>query len=334
MKVNRRDILHRLLCVCPGLSKRGGIHQSACVILKKGRFYTLSQEIACSVGSELPTDLFGAVEAIKLIETLKQSPDDWLELEISNKTLTLLGGKRRKTHLLMEEEITLPIGEVELPKEWTILDIDFFEAVELTHQCTAKSANEFARQCVHIHPEYLEASDNSRFVRYTLKTFVKDSILVRGESLKAIIPFGMTKAAETENWLHYRNPLGLRISVKKFALEAYPSFVDFLKIRGRKVTFPKELQNAALRAGIFAEGEEQAITVKVSTEGLFIEGKNTQGKHEETLKLKYKGTETSFSAPAKMLSELIEKYNELELTESSLRVDGGKFVLLFCLGVQ
>lgn len=326
MKIARKEILNRLLCVEPGISKTGPVAQSNCIVLKRGRLYSQSQEISCSIVSELPKEMEGAIRAERLIDLLKALPDDELDFSVDEKVVKIKG-KGRVTKIPMESEILMPIDEVERPDGWTELGQEFGDAVDLVHRCTVKGDknSNFTQECVHIHPKWLEASDNTKMIRYTIDTFVGSSVLVRGTSIKTIAQLGMTKGCETESWLHFRNPIGLRLSVRKFALESYPPLEEFLNLRGRKVEFPKTLQEVAERAGIFAE-EEGGIQIRVSKGSMTVEGKCREGEHSEGRKLKYDGPDLAFRIPHKLIAELVKKHNNIEVTDYSLRVNGGKFV--------
>ena len=337
MKVNRKDLLRKLLCVEPGISKKETIHQSSCVVLRRGRFYSLSTEIACSITSGLPTDIEGAVRAEKLIAMLESYPDDEIDLDIQAKTLSLKG-TRRRTNFPMEDVVLLPVSEVELPdaKNWQKLHLDYSEAVSLVHRCTTKNSKPedgFIKTCVHIHPEFLEASDAKRFIRFPLPNFVQKPLLMRGETIKVMCQLGMTKGQETESWLHFRNPMGLRLSLRKITLEGYPDFSPFLEIRGKKVKFPKGLAEVAMRAGIL-EDEQGDIKLSLTKEKILVNGKSVLGEHEEECATKYLGEPISFMIEPKLIGELIDQGSETRVSDTCLRVDGDKFVYLTSLEIR
>ncbi len=327
MLIQRKDFLQNLLMVSPGLSKKEVLQQSGCIVFRKGRMYTLSQEIACSLPSGLAPEVECAVRAENLIELLKRLPEDELELTHEVKTLNIKG-KGRKAKITLEAEILLPIDEVELPKKdsWQPLHENFAEAVDLVQRCTRKKDN-FTFESIHICSTYMEAGDDIRRIamRYTVPTFIEKECLVRGETIKCIVQLGMTKGTETDSWLHFHNPIGLRLSIRKFSMEPYPSMDQLLAIRGKRVVFPKGLQEAAERAGLFTE-DGDAVKISVSDDKLVIEGKNVTGEYREGSKLKYKGDPISFYIPAKLIQEIAKDHSECEITSCSLRAEGSQFV--------
>lgn len=337
MKVDRVDLLNRLLSIEPGISKRGDIQQSSCVVLFNGRFFSMQAEISCSIISGLDSEMIGAVRAEKFIELLKRMPEEEIDVSIESKTLFLKGKGRKLTKLVMEEDILLPVNEVEKPKkhDWIGLSADFTEAVAVTAKCCSRRReDDFAKKCVHIHPRWLEACDNIRLCRFPTGSMVGSSVLVRGDSIKSIVQLGMTKGQETSNWLHFWNPAGLRVSVRKYESENYPDMSEFLALRGEKISFPPTLEKAAEVAGLFTN---DAGDIRITAEEgiLTVEGKSEDGEHFEPLRMKgYEGPKLGFFINPKLISELVAKYTQIEITDHSLRVDTGKFILVTGLEVQ
>jgi len=323
-QISRRDFLQRLLMVKPGISARESLQQSSCVIFRKGRLYTMNQEVSCSIPSALDTGVEGALRADKLMDLLQSLDDDEMEVGQVGKTL-LLSGKNKEAKLVMEMEIVLPLEGVELPKVYQPLSPDFAEAVKLVKVCTKKKSD-FALETLHMTPKFLEASDNSRIIRYSVPTFTTGEVLARADSLSSMTQLGMLEAAETENWLHFRNSLKLRVSVRKFAVQKYPDLSQFLKLRGERVVFPPAMQVAVARAGIMAE---ESVRVSLSNEGLTVLGQAAGGTYRETISYdKYVGPAITFSLPSKMLLEALEKSSTCEVTDCSLRVAGEKYTFV------
>ncbi len=335
MKIDRVAFLNKLLSIEPGISKRGDIQQSSCVIFHKGRLFSMQAEVACSIASGLEAGMSGAVRAEKLLEVLKRMPEEEIDLEIESKIL-YLKGKGRKVKLVMEEDIFLPVDEVEKPKksEWQDLHGDFTEAVDVSHRCCSRRReDEFAKRCVHICERFMEACDNIRLVRFPVQAFVSGSVLVRGESIKSIVQLGVTKGQETDNWLHFWSPTGLRISIRKYAVEHYPDMTSFLNLRGEKINFPKGLEQAADLAGQFADVNGD-IYISAENGIMTVTARNEHGESSEKRRLKYDGPKLGFMIAPKLIADLVAKYTQLEVTEQSLRVDTGKFVLVIGLEVQ
>lgn len=333
MKLQRVDLLKRLLAVSPGLTPQDTTSQSSCVVFRKGRLYTLNREIACSITSNMDEACEGAIAARKLIDLLKKLPEDDIQLEVQKDKL-IIKGPRKVSKLTLEAEIKMPFGSVELPKVWIPINGDFAQAVDLVFRCTRKKSPDFAKTCVHIHPKHLEASDNTKMARWTMPTFVQKSVLVRGTTIKAMVPLGMTKACETQNWLHFRNPFGLRVSLRKFPVENYPKLDQFLTIRGQRVTFPKGLADAADRAGIVLDDTDGSVKVSISEDKAVVSGFGMAGEISEEKGIEYSGPAMTFLIPPKLIAELVEQQTSCEVSDVCLRVAGEHYIYLTSLEVQ
>lgn len=324
--MNRKELLNRLLMVSPGLSKAETIQQSSCVVLRKGRFYTMSQEIACSVASGLPSEFEGAVPADSLIKILQVVPDEELKVSLEE-GIFFLKGKGRRTKLACHAEVILPVDSVELPKssEWQDITHDFVEGVEACHPCTSERG-EFLHQCLHITPEWVEAGNNQRVAHCKVATFVKEPVLVKGRTVRQLCQLGMTFAAETDSWLHFKNPTGLRVSVRKYAREFYPDFSPFLKSRGQQVKFSKTLGLSIKAASVCSS--DDLVRVVISDGKVSIIGVHHGGEHVEFAKLPTRGVDADFQVCYEHLMDLIDKYGKCEIVGNFLRAGDDKVTYL------
>jgi hypothetical protein len=333
-KVNRNDLLHRLLSAAAGLTRKEVLQQSSCFVLKKGRAYTFNQEINCSVPTGLDSELVGAVPAAKLLELLKRLPDDEVEVGHNGKSLSVKGGGGRASRLAVEAEVLLPVDlpPAEFPRTWIQLHENFAEAADLTSRCTKKKCDQFARTCVHALPDCLEATDNARMLRYPVKTFLAAEALIRGSTLKEMVQLGMTHGCATPNWLHFKNPLGLRMSLLKFAPEGYPNCTPCLERRGTPVRLPGGLAQAAELAGLF-EDEDGSIRIEASGGLLTVTGENAYGDYTEPKKMTYEGPDLKFGVPPKLLAELVEHDTAVEIGDGFVRIATPRYTFVAALEV-
>lgn len=331
MQINREQLLNQLESVLPGLSPREIIEQSSCVVFKDGKIITYNDEVSCSQKTEL--DITGAVQAMPLVNILRRLKEDELEIESDGIEL-LIKGKKRKTGIRMEKEILLPIDSIEVPDKWNSLPDDFIDAVSIIQECAGKDETQFVTTCIHIHPDFIESSDNEQIARYKIKTKIKESFLVRKEALKYIVSLNMTKISETENWVHFKNSEGLVLSCRRY-LEEYPDWSKVLKVNGKIITLPKGLKDAAERCEVFSAEmpEDNQVTIFLKPGKLKITGKGVSGWHTEFKNLSYKEQAMSFTISPKLLAKIVDKHNECEITQEKLKVDGGKFVYVTALGL-
>jgi hypothetical protein len=227
------------------------------------------------------------------------------------------------------------VDSVDKPEGWQKLHEDFSEAVDLVYRCARKRRQDegmdWKKECVHITPKHMEASDNEKLARYTLPTGVLEPLLVRGETLKAMCQLGMTQVCETPAWLHFWNPMKLRMSLRKHIRESYPNMEAFLKLRGRKILLPKSLCSTVARAMIFTQDR---VRVTLLPKKVVVEAISPQGNHYEPCPLvgyEYEGPDLCFSVPPKLLLDVVSRESVCEVTESTLRVDNGKCVFVVSL---
>ena len=332
MKVNREELLRRLSAVEPGLSVREILEQSSCFVFRDGQVLAFNDEICTRAPSGLDDTFSGAVPAKKLTAILYKLKDEFLEVTQADGELVLAGKGRSRTGFRMEAEVTLPVDQVETPKKWRPLPPDFLHAVEIVQNCAGTNESEFEWTCVHIHPEHVEACDNFQMCRYRLEMPLKRPTLVRKESLRHVLPLGVSEVSETESWLHFRNQEVI-LSVRRF-LEDYKDIGKFLEVEGEPCTLPKGLGKAADRAEVFSQEnvDENQVRVELSPGRVRIHGKGMSGWHEEVKKAVYKGPPISFMIAPKLLAEVVEKHNQSVVGQGRLKVDGGKWTYVTCLG--
>ncbi len=332
MQVNREIFLHSLESVQPGLSPREIVEQSSCFIFQNGEVLSFNDEMACRSPSGLDESFEGAVQADPLLNILRKLPEEEIELEMKEAEL-IISGKRRKAGIRMEKEISLPINQVEKPGEWTKLHEEFADAINVVKQCAGHDESKFLATCVHLHPKWIEATDDIQICRWRLKTGIKQSTLVRQSSVKHVTALGMVEFSETDAWLHFRNKDGLVLSCRRY-VEDFPDLGQFLDVEGTPTLLPKGIIEEAARAEIFSSEntENNQVTVQlkpglISLKGLGINGWYRWGPR----KIKYDGKAFSFFIAPQLLSDLIKRHNEMIIAPDRLKVDGGSYVYISCL---
>lgn len=312
--------------VSPGLSPADITQQSSCYALRAGRVFTFNDEVFCRAKTGLEETITGAVKAAPLTRVLQKMPEDEVEVLIEGSDL-VIKGKRRAARIHLEAEILLEINKIEKPPQWSKLPEDFGEAIEMVVDSAAtNNETNFALTCIHIHPEWVEACDNLQMCRYRTKTGVKQSMLVRRDSIKNVTALGMTEFCETESWIHFRNPAGVILACRRF-LESYPDLSPEMNFKGEKAVLPKGLGGACEVASIFSEEytDNNRVHIDMRPGEVRIKGVGTSGSYSEVKKIKYSGNYMAFSISPKLLENLVKKHVDCELTANKLKVTGPKF---------
>lgn len=340
-RINRIEFMQALESVVPGLTPKAVQEQSNCFAFLDGQVKTYNEEIACSHPTKLPDDFRCAVRAKELLTLVQKLPEDEIDIALEGGEF-IINGKRKQAGLVCDVEISLPVEMVEPPTTWKKLDPEFSEAVDIVQHCAGKDIEkDYVFACVHIHPSWLEACDRIQMVRYNLETPISKPALVRRDTLKHLVAMGMVKVSETDNWIHFKNPSGLVFSCRRYLDASYKDlsviFAEKLK-NAEPIAFPKGLSEAVEKAEIFsqenAEKSQNKVTVELSPGKLKLRGQGTNGWYTETKKIAWQGERMLFTINPKLLSELVKKHNECLITKERLKVDGGKFMYLSCLGVN
>jgi DNA polymerase III sliding clamp (beta) subunit (PCNA family) len=332
MQMQRAELLRMLDAVSPGIATRELIEQSSCVVFDDGWLLTYNEELACAVKTDLP--LRGAVQAKALIDLLRKMPDDVIDVDTDGPRLTVKAAKARKAGIKMEAEILLPLDKVELPDGWSKLDPEFCEAANMVSQCASTSENDaFHLLCIHLTPDWMEACDNHQLMRYPLVTPISDRVLIRRGSLTHVGQMGATEISETKTWLHFRNAAGVILSCRRY-FEAYPPLGPLLDFDGEPAAIPGGLNEAVERASIFSSdsADTNRVFVNLMPGVVVIEGVGACGEYAERKKISYDGPPIRFSIAPKLLTDISKRYKDCEIAPGRLKVNGGKFVYVSCLG--
>lgn len=330
IRVNRQNLLQALESVAPGLASREVIQQSTCVVFHAGKVFTFNDEVACSRETPLK-DFEGAVKAKPLLDLLSKLKEDEIEIDSTPEEF-LVRGKGKKAGIRKEAEILLPVDAVEIPEVWKEMPTDFSEAVSIVSSCASSEESQFVLTCVHLTATHLEATDRYQIARYPIETGIESSMLVRAESIKKIIPLGMTEFSETSSWIHFRNPSGLTLSCRRY-LEEYPPLGKFLDVEGTDpVILPGGLAEVIAVAEIFSaeSATGNVIAVDLRNDRVVFEGEGASGWYKEMKKLSYTGDPIRFMIAPKLLLEITKKSNSCSVGPGRLCISAAKFLYTTC----
>lgn len=318
-RINRAEFLKTLRCVEPGLSTRDFIQQSSSFVFDSGWCATYNAELCCRIKSGLPDDITGAVRAKPLLAALDNITDDDVAVAVSGEEFRLTANRKR-VGVRMEAEILLPTDQVDLPSAWTDLHEDFGKAVEHAAAAAGTNTEEFKTVCVHVHPDWLEASDRNQVARYMLPTGVDRSCLVRAVSLAHVPRYGFTRMGVTDNWLHFRNKFMVFSVIRH--LEDFPDLTPFVESRGTPTILPRGGVEGSKIGAIFSEGDAVTNKVAVSlTPGrMLVRGEGAYGWGEADLETTYKGPPLNFRISPTLLERIITQHTECEVSPGRLIV--------------
>lgn len=329
VRTSRLTLLATLESVEGGLAPDGLVDQSSCFAFAQGHVHTFNDEVYCKrKASAFPEAFEGAVKADKLLKMLRMIEEDEVEIQNGGEDFIITAvSKKEQAKFKMEETVLLPINEVEVPPKWQPMHDDFNQALSIVNECAGTDESKFALTCVHLHPKYMEASDNDHMARYKVPTGVAAPILVRAASIKKILPLDMTEMAETEGWIHFRNPAGLQYSCRKH-LEEYHDFGPYYSItNAHRLIMPKGMEKAAEKAGLFSADNQDynRLYIDLIQGKVRITGQSDAGKYTKIIPVHYQGKSIAFVIAPNILIKLVKKFNEAEINSDMMLVTGDKW---------
>ena len=331
MEIDREKLLAQLQSVTSGLARREIIEQSTYFIFIDGMVRTYNDEVACSC--ECDVGLEGAVPAVPLVPLLKSWPAKSVKMLKKDGNLHLRQGRRRST-ISMPSGICLPVDLVGIPKKWRKLPKSFSDAVKVVAPCAGTDASKFVLMCIHIHPDYIEAADNFQVCRYPMKTGVKEPVVIRRDSLVAILGMEVTRFAEDPNWVHFRNTDGVSIACRRQE-NKYPTggVTKALDMEGSLVEMPKDMGEILARCEIFSKDNVvNLVTVKMKGSVARILGEDRNGsRFEEECEVDYGGPLIEFKMNPSLLLEISKRSNECILSDKMMKARVSEFEYAACL---
>lgn len=332
-KINRGELLASLGLVMPSISKRGTIEQSSCFVFRDGWCTGFNDEICCRTKSGLDPDLEVAVKAEPIVKWLELVVDDDVDVTLDRGQFKLRAG-RDKCWIRAEQEITLPIDEVDTPESWRPLPADFWDAIKQVMDTAGGANDDFRCRCVHVHPEYVEACDRKQATRWELETGAEAPFLVQAVTIAQGLTMGLVKFGETKNWAHFRNK-GLIFSCRRH-LDKYPTdgITRMLEFRGEKCNLPKGGEQAAKLGEIFTGGDKDnnRLDVDLTPGKMTVRGETDKGGASREMDTSYSGPPVSFRLAPQLLIQLIRRANNCEVGPGKLLITGEHWKYLTVLG--
>lgn len=332
MQIERETLLKQLEIVAPGTSTKEIIEQSSCVVFHGGFLLSYNSEIACRLQSDI--ELSGAIHANTMLEALRKLKEEIITIEEQEGEIVIIG-KNKKIGIRREATIQLPLEDIETPSKWHKLPEEFNDALQMVVNCASKDEQKFNVTCVQIHPEWIQATDDYQLAQYRMELKgIESDHMVRANTIKQIIPFAVTKMSVTENWVHFRSPIGLIISCRQHVVN-YPDTSAFIKQEGTLIRLPKALVDAADLAEIFSgqNPDKNEITITLKPGKMIVYGEGVSGWSRETKKIKYTGEEIRFRAIPRLLRQIAQNHNDCEVCERVLKVTGNNYTYISALSL-
>lgn len=310
MLVNRELLLEACSYASAGLGNRG---VGQCFQFRDGRVSAFNEDVYASAPIDVGWE--GVIVAEALMGALQKHTDPDIDIAWSDKEHGLLlkgSSKRWRVKIPVEQHESLGEWEIDEPEEWTALDphmLDAITAVQIAADKGKQSTH--VTRCIHIAPDYLEATDTRQYARYDLATGVARDVLVLRDSLKEIVPLGVTHMALSRAFLHFHNPRDVRVSVR-LSTHMMPDLSSLLEgIEGcPEFPLPGGMKEALDALGIMlgSDAANHSVTVTLKPGWLHCRTESNAGYAEERRPLPaYVGEPISFCVHPKLLAAIVER---------------------------
>lgn len=330
-RVNRNEFLQALDAVRPGLSPKPLVEHANSFTFRNGQVQTYNDEIACRFRTKLPKDVSGIVASKSLLAYLNKIGDEYIDVKVDEeqKKFVILG-RGKRTDMLTAFESVFPIDAVEKPRkeDWIPLSPRFGDSIGMVVECASKDATEGnVLSCVHVHPNFVEASDDVQWCRAKCRTKIAEPFLVKHHAVKHIVDLDMTEMAGTESWVHFRNPAGLVFSCRRW-VNPYPN-VDHLAEpgKGKKLTLPKELEADVNAVNVAASEDKDtnAVVVELKPGEFAVSGIGVTIKARHRKKCDYNGRPLAFMIQPAMLVQICKRERTCTIEKNLLRMTGDRW---------
>jgi DNA polymerase III sliding clamp (beta) subunit (PCNA family) len=332
MQINRQELLTALEKVKPGLANKEMIEQSTSFAFMDEKIVTYNDEISISHPVK-NLNITGAVKAEELYKLLGKLKKDEIEVEITDNEILLTSGKA-KAGLTLQQEITLPLDEIEIGAWKKLPDPEEFKkALSFVLFSVSKDMSRPVLTCIHIDEAgYVEACDNQRLARYQIKKLPINIPLIPAFSINELLKYDFTHVclSKVKGWAHFKTKEGTIFSCRTLA-ESYGDFPDvshLLEIEGKEITFPKTINEILDRAIIFAKQDfamDENITINIKNKKIQIRAEGPSGWFEEQANIRYSNAPISFAINPNFFKDIINQSSSCIVGEKCLKFIGGNW---------
>ena len=187
---------------------------------------------------------------------------------------------------------------------------------------------------VHITKDKIEACDNYRFFRATLKTGFKTPVMIPASSLLALDGQVLLSASQGEGWIHFKTDTGHEISCR-CTHGNYANVDSILKIKSSEdVVLPPNLGEMSGRAEVMAINDGVAfVKIRIEDKQLTIESRKDSGWYREKKRVKYDGPALGFEVNPKFLSDVLERTRKVKIGDGKMKLEVDNIQFVVCLEV-
>lgn len=333
--VNVKDLVGVLNRVAPGLGAKENDIQANCFLFKKGHVYTYNDEV--SVSCKLPKgmkEIKCAVQAKEFLQLLSKMKEAEIDIEATKNELCL-SSRRTKANFLIEEEIKMPVADIEIPKEFAALPDDFLYALKCCLPIVGKDLSKPLSTCVLLEGDRAVVCDVDKAGRYVFnKKHFKKPVYVPGASAKVVSRFDVAEFAIGSGWIHFKCKDSTIVSARTYYDgQEMADFSSLLEQKGTVIELPKDLEGALERSGIFTEArtgtegvlEDVYVGVTIGDDWCVLNCDSPIGSYQEKIRVQYNGPRLAFYTSPELLLTALESHRKCEVCETFVKIYDDSF---------
>lgn len=318
MVISKSVLIAALAKVKPGLSSKEFIEQSTSFAFLGDRVVTYNDEVSISHPIE-GMDITGAIQAEPLYSLLSKITDDKIKITVNGKELMVKAGAV-KAGFALQEEIKLPLEEVDVKKKWKILSNPkaLLKGLKFVSFTCSKDVTRPVLTCVNVlQSGELQATDNFRVTTYNTDPLPVKGFLLPVNALNVLVGYPVRDIAKTSGWVHFRTDDGTILSARTYK-EDFPNVNAHMKVKGHALPLPNTLDEMVERSLVVTKSEvliNSVVEIALSDGLLKVSGKADFGWFSEVKKIKYTGTSFIFIINPLFLIDIAQE-SEWEATIS------------------
>lgn len=329
-------LLVQLEAVTPGLADRGFLDPTDHFIFSDGEVWTFNDRVACRTPCSLK-DISGAVEAQSLLRLLRSLRGQQVEFSTTESRLQLTVSDMSRYQMPLDRAVSIHPVPLPEPDEWLALPADFRDAIKSVARFASKDSAEEQRSCVHIHPNWIEASNGVKWdptiagtqaARYEISIPIDAPIRVHATAIHHLGEVPVVEFAVKDKWIHFRDKNGFSISCRVEG-KKYPDLSSLLeKDGGTSLTFPASVKRSIDRLKTIwsGNGVDRNLFIEVSP------GRGSISAHGscdafgcEHFRLDYSGERLCFVSDIVPLMDWVGRDKPCTVSKRKIRYEDGKF---------
>lgn len=333
MNLNKKELLEALEIVKPGLSTKEIIEQSTSFAFIKNRVITYNDEISISHPVK-GLKLTGAIKADEFYKLLSKLKGDEIEMDIQESEVLLKAGKAR-AGITLQQEIRLPLEEVNKPEDWKVLPEKFCHHLRFAMGACSNDMSRPILTCVNIKSDgTVEASDSYRLVKAKCpkKTGV-ETFLLPATSASHVVKLQPTQICLGNGWVHFKTEVGTVLSCRVFE-DNFPDITPHLGVKGTKVEFPKTIKDVLERASVFAKRDhflDEQINITIGGNRIKVKGESSAGWFEEECNMRYDKNPVTLLITPYLIQDILNETHECIISDGKIKFEGEDWVYVALL---